>query len=404
MSVIDLDSAPQAAPQPPTTGKGRLAAVVLLCGLLFLGAAEAKVVPWALDVAQVGILEGSLIHVSGPDLLISGSGRVIAYDLASGRERWRTETGLVGGDLWHIGDLVIVLGADPRALDGGTYLPRTVGIDQATGAVRWRADGNVVLEGGLLLLYGDSAVSLLREDGSKVWTLDGRGITPAIGERATIVATLDKRTGELIERVLPSLAELRRAILPDAQGADGMWFYDGTLNIFHSERDVQRYDTATLTRLLGPPPEEFRVDCGRVWCMINENRLVDKATGAVVYQTKGWEYAVVNDAGVLGLGLLIGDGEPTLVREIFDPRSGTATNLKGWVALNLNPGAPVQAPGRAILLAYRGEKSSHLALFDDTGLHQLGPLPLRDIAYCALSGELLACRVGAELVRIWRLT
>jgi PQQ-like domain len=404
MAVIDLDLSPRASPQAPARGRRRVALVILLCGLLFLGAAEVKLKPWAIEVARIGIVPGSLIHVAGDDLLISGGGRVIAYDLVTGRERWRTETQLLGGDLWHLGGLVVVLGADPRALDSGRYLPRTIGIDQATGAVLWRVDGPVVLESGLLLLYGEAAISLLREDGTILWTLDGHGIRPVINDHGTIVATLDKQTGELIERVIPSLIELRRAILPDALGADGMWFYDGSLNIFHAEQALQRYDTATLARLPGPPPEEFRVDCGRVWCMINEHRLVDKATGAVVHQTKDWEYAIATDAGVLGLGLLIGDGEPTLVREIFDPRTGRVTNLQEWSALNLNAGAPVSAPGRAIVLARRGETASYVAVFDDNGLHVLGLIPSRDIAQCALSDQALACRIGADLVRIWRLT
>jgi hypothetical protein len=403
MAVIDLDLSPETAPDSPTKGKGRLAAVIVLCGLLFLGS-DARVRPWAQDLARIGIRPGSVIQVAGADLLVSGGSLVIAYDLATGHERWRTRTDLTGGDLWYSDGLLLASGADPRGLESGQFQPRTVAIDQASGTVLWRTDGNVIVEGGLLVLYAESSVSLLREDGTKVWTLDGHGIAPAIDNRATIVATLDKQTGELVERVLPSLIELRREVLPGAQGADGMWFYDGTLNVFHAQQDVHRYDAHTLMSLPADPPEAFRVDCGRVWCMINENRLVDKATGAVLYETHGWQYAISTDAGVLGLGILVGGGEPTLVRELFDTRSRTAIDMKGWVALNLNPGTPVTAPGRAILLAYRGEKASYLAVLDDAGLRQLGLLPWRDLAQCSLSGQMLACRVNADLVQIWRLT
>jgi hypothetical protein len=78
------------------------------------------------------------------------------------------------------------------------------------------------------------------------------------------------------------------------------------------------------------------------------------------------------------------------------------------MALNLNPGAPISAPGRAIVLADRGDKSTYVAIFDDTGLHRLGLLPVTNMAQCVLAdlagGRSLACRIGADLVRIWRLT
>jgi hypothetical protein len=410
MAVIDLDLRNDEEPSPPARGARLLAAVVVLCGLLILGAPERPPVPWAQEVARIAIRPGGVLNVAGDLLIISGAQELMAYDVASGRERWRTDTRISGGEVWAFQDLLLASGADPKGLDEGQFRPRSVAIERATGRVLWRVDGSITSLRGLLVLYGEAMIALLREDGTKIWTLDGGGITPAIDQKTNIVATLDKRTGELVERVMPSLIELRRAILPGALGADGMWFYDGTLNIFHADQDIFRYDAATLQALPQEPIDTFRVDCGRVWCMISEGELVDKATGAVVYETRNWEYALSNDAGVLGLGILIGDGEPTLVREIFDPRTGTATDLEGWVAVNLVSGAPVSATDPRVLLAYRGEKASYLDIFDDHGLRRLGVLPTRDLAQCALSGPdasqetMLACRVGAELVRLWRLT
>jgi hypothetical protein len=409
MAFIDLDLREEGESRPHAKGGSRAAAVIVLCGLLILGAPERRPAPWAQDVALIGIRPGSVLSVAGDALVISGNGNeVIAYDLATGHERWRTDTGLSGGDVWQFHDVLLASGADPAGLDAGEFRPRSLALDRATGRILWSVNGGIASEGGLLVLYDREGISLLRDDGTKVWTLEAHGIMPVIDPSAAIVATLDKQTGELVERAIPSLLEVRRAILPGAQGADGMWFYDGTLNVFHAEQDVLRYDSATLQPL---PPEQldsFRVDCGRVWCMISEGRLVDKATGAVVHEMHNWEYAITNDAGVLGLGILVGDGEPTLVREIFDPRTGKATDLRGWVALNLNPGSPVSATGHTILLAYRGANSSYLDVFDDHGRRRLGVLPTNNLSQCAL-GELpratmLACRVGAELVRLWRLT
>lgn len=404
MAVIELDLSADPEPGPPAWRASRVAAVILLCGLLFAGAPEVVPKPWAQEVAQIRVPPGSGLTVSGADVIISAAREVVAYALATGQERWRVNTGLSGGDVWPHNGLLIVTGPDPAGLEAREFRPRTIAIDQATGHILWRLNGGVYPQADLMVQYRETMISLLRDDGTTVWTVDGHGVNPVIDEQATIVATLDKATGELVERLLPNLIELRRAILPAAQGADGMWFYDGTLNIFRGETEPIRYDAATLTQLAPAPENDFRLDCGRLWCMLGAKRLVDKATGAIVHLTRDWEYAISNDAGVLGLAVLVGDGEPTPVLEIFDPRTAAVTDLTGWVALNLNPGAPIHSPGGTVLLALRAQNSSYLAVFDDRGLHHLGVLPTRDLSHCALTTSMIACRAGADLVRLWRLT
>lgn len=402
MAVIDLDLSP-ADDQPAPRRFGRLGAVVVLCGLLLLVGPDVRVKPWITGVAQIPIRTGAWLSVSGDTLLVSGATQIAAFELGTGHERWRTDTGVVGGELLHHNGLLIASGADPAALNAGRFRARSAVIDRDTGTVLWWADGAISLHNGMIVLYLDGTVSLLREDGAKVWTVDGHGIVPVLDDAAATIVTLDKSTGELVERVLPSLIERRRASVPGADGVDGMWLYDGTLSLFDREGDILRFDTSTLTLLPPETADRFRVDCGRVWCMISEHTLVDKKTGATVHETSNWEYALSTDAGVVGLGILVGDGEPTLVRELYDFRSGASTDMDGWVALNLPPGAPVRSPGRAILLSQPGVGTSYLSLFDDTGLHRLGRLPVPNLAQCTLTKQILACRVGADLVRIWRL-
>lgn len=127
------------------------------------------------------VVAGVVLSSEGPDL--------VARDLATGEERWRTQA--IGALTPYQAEVAadgvfVVSGDDRRAEDIHAATAVVAGVDAATGEVLWR-DGalraSMAPDGTTLLTTGEGHLRALEPDGSERWRLDGR-IEPRLGESA----------------------------------------------------------------------------------------------------------------------------------------------------------------------------------------------------------------------------
>jgi outer membrane protein assembly factor BamB len=146
MTLIDLGEAgaavePAAAPVNLPRLRRLALAVLTVAGLLALAAAAPPAPSRVRPLWATALRPSDTVAVSGRTVYVTGNNpAVTAYDLATGRVRWRTLTGAAYG-LQPAGEVLLV------AVDGSTSQPGqgTVALDAATGRKLWQADGDASL-------------------------------------------------------------------------------------------------------------------------------------------------------------------------------------------------------------------------------------------------------------------
>ncbi len=437
-AVIDLDRLvpDEPPPAPPSRTRRRgLAAALLAVVLLTLNAAAAPAAPPLVPVRTSSAVNAAAYRIFGDTLYVTESrpagNRVTAYPLPAGPPRWSTRIPLepANSQLGMIGDVVVVsmfVATGPG--------DRTVALDRATGAVRWRSPHSVValdeLRGRVLLAEypppgsqgggpGAEVTALRAADGTEVWRYHHDGtcesqVPPRVTrpERVLAVLCLD---GTLESVDLDSGRTKASIALSETVGIAGVGF-GATLaglddRILLSVPGPFRavltaYDPERLSvqwRLQLDPMRYSMIGCGPRICVFSSGTVqgVDPASGAVAWQKSP-----------IGGGTPYGDryvlvAPPRLGEEwLLDARTGdTLLTLDKWSAIP--SGEPmflrVDPAGHQTWAAGLSAGRPVGSVPAPVALRFLGPVPAADPDTCQATDRYLVCRTVKDTVQVWRL-
>ncbi|GIH11073.1 hypothetical protein Rhe02_91400 [Rhizocola hellebori] len=423
----DLDLLEEPPPRPSRFGKRWrpwAAAGAVLVLLSTLGSAGSRPVASIQLVAQFEVHDATRLEVIGDSLLVAEPDRLTSYVMGSGQRRWQVQTGLSDVFLARDDDMVILNGTLGPAKMNLPPPQASMAVDIATGEVRWRITGYIdVLEDALIAYQysGPSEVpDQLNESGITVYSRDGRRalwstpqsrVGPAVNVERSIVTTLDRETGELTDHKLHTGEVINRYTFPELIGANGFFYDRGRAVFFFDDGRQLSFDGITLH----PNPDSMHdlrqdpIDCGQVWCNYKADGpgyfMIDKASGKKVYEASDWDIIVRTEIGLLGIRYPQGDG-PMRALGMFEPRTGKELEVKGWSLLDLafNDPLPVISKGPIYLWSYQNTLD-YFGILKADGVRTLGVLAHTDeLRQCTVAAPNVACLVGSNLVRIWRLT
>ncbi len=356
---------------------------------------------------------GSRLLVHEPDLLRS-------IELSSGKVTWQTRTDIKEGYLGLRGDLLILTGHSGLITRDGPPPSASMAVEAATGVIRWQIPGNVEMHDDFMISYEaaelppqdiKTTITVYSTDAKPIWSIPpGQGISAPNIVRS-LMGTLDPATGELVERNLRTGEETNRYTFPELKGAEGLYYNDSVAFIFFNNGRTLSFDgisvTDPVTHDLGfGGPEPF--DCGQVWCRQKADGpgfyLTDKVSGRKVYEISDWEIIARVESGILGLRYPNMEG-PVPALTHFEPGSGKVTELRGWSMLSLRfleARTPV-VEGPAYMWSYKNELD-YFGILRQGAVSIIGVLPhTGELRFCQVDAPYLACMIGADLVRIWRL-
>jgi hypothetical protein len=130
-----------------------------------------------------------------------------------------------------------------------------------------------------------------------------------------------------------------------------------------------------------------------------------KESGEKIFEVTDWDLVLRTDVGLVGLGFAQNEG-PMRVQGVFDPRTGRQLEIKDWSVFDADFRDPRPAPikGPVYVWSYQN-LLDYFGILKSDGVRTLGVLPhLGELRQCAVTASHVACLVGANLVRIWRLT
>ena len=205
-------------------------------------------------------VEGQLATTAAGETLFvptaDRDGTVVAFDVQSGRRRWRWLGGAVQGGVTYVG------GADGGMVGVATLDGRVVGLDPATGAERWTrpstAPGQIhaapVPVGGDVVVADDrgAVVRLSSATGAETWRADVGGpvyAAPAVDGGAVYVSTtrgglarLDAATGETVWAVQDD-SPLRVSTAAASAAGLAVGLSDGTVRGLDPATGAERWRT-----------------------------------------------------------------------------------------------------------------------------------------------------------------
>ena len=417
----DYDMLEEPPPRPPRLGVRRrawIAAGLAVAILSILGNAEFRPDPGMKLVAEIPTDNTARLMAIEGQLIVIGAGSLISYEPSTGQQRWSVQTGLFEAYAIPKDGLLFVSGSMSRSRMDFEVDQASMAIELSTGEVRWRVPGFVEVVDDLLVAYssplysemGERTVSIYTREAKLIWTTPAGPVVPALNVERSIMGTVNRDTGELIEYELATGTVTRKYTFPELAGANGLYYDNGRALFYFADGRQLRFDGITVTAMPDEPmfgyPEPM--DCGVVWCRHNADspgyHLVDKNSGKKIFDTDDWEVIVRTPTGLLGARYPQSDG-PMPALSVFNPSTGAKLELTGWSALDIvfgGPQLPITDP--VYLWSYKNELD-YFAVLRGDGPYTVGVLPhtaeLRD---CAVVAPQLACIIGADLVRIWRLT
>jgi outer membrane protein assembly factor BamB len=413
-TLIDLDTAPAAAPRPGHSGfRGRTALAVLSLILIALLGPAARAVP--------DHLKATLIPARNEDNLFAHGDRLYVVDAAptGGARRMRTYR-LPDGKLLARTDLQI-----PEAVTGvlpvgdTTLIQTTVGqrpavmaLDNATGLSRWWQFGTVrgaSLAAGLVLTSDDSAAqdctAIDLRTGTYRWQVlapDGGQLTMT-GERdglpRWLVALgphgrLDSYDGSTGRHMAGTQATTSG---PLSGAADNLFVLGG------SRDGVTAYSLPGLTTRWQIWPDGLSrawlgPDCGALLCVFGPGLMaLDPATGRTRWTSDRWSYAQLAGDFLIASDT---DGPPDVVPlSVLDPATGQLrADLGGWRRI----------PGSDDTMTYLvnpGVTTSFFGRLDParTTVRIIGTTD-RVLGQCDEGAGAVACHLTDGPVAIWRLS
>jgi outer membrane protein assembly factor BamB len=444
IAVIDLGEIPtgQDIDEPPANPwphrRRALFALAMVLALVTVGGGSAPP-PRPLAMAVLAARTGSTVSVAGDRLFVAEQNRfgihrhVAAYRLTDLEQLWRVELPTEGQALWLLavdGTLAVTLG---RPDDGGRGAT-TVGLDIATGAVRWRHEAG--LDGqtpsGRLLLWSERANSAgaaagaepgaagqtLRavhaDAGDVVWSFD----LPADATRSyqfdgvnvTLLAAM-LPSGRVELRDLDSGKVLRSQQIgrPSAvPGAGQFAAIVGNLFLVWEASAMVAYGLDRLDLRWRFPFEvggpAWPIPCGTAVCFITEGgtteggqlTAVDPSTGRRKWSDLRWSTVLAEADGYL---ITSNGGRDDQIVAAVDPDTGQVRReLGSWQELHLDP-----VDGSMIGIRY-GLSRTFVARIDPSrGTRILGVLHNIINRSCWTASPRLLCWRSDNTLGIWQL-
>jgi hypothetical protein len=402
-----------------------VAAGVAVASMLMLGNAEFRPDSGVDLVAQFEVHSLAQLEVVGDALLVAEPELLSSYEPSSGERRWQVRTGLFDPYLIADGDLVRLSGSLNR--NNGVPQPAQVSmaIEVASGEVRWQIPGYVEALDEVLIAYvysgdntvidqqSDLVVEIYSRDGRrKLWSTPPSGTGPAVNPERSLLTTLDNTSGELTEHNLLTGAVVNRYTFPELVGANGFFYNRNRAMFFFEDGRQVQFDGINLTTDFddrGPFMQPEPMDCGSVICQYRMDGsgffLTDKETGRKILEVTDWDVIMRTEVGLLGLRFPQNEGPLRLVG-MFDPRTGKKQEIKDWSVFDadVNGPQPASAKGPVYVMSYQNTLD-YFGILKGDGVRTLGVMKHDgELRQCAVSAPHVACVVGANLVRLWRLT
>jgi hypothetical protein len=133
--------------------------------------------------------------------------------------------------------------------------------------------------------------------------------------------------------------------------------------------------------------------------------LTHKETGEKIFEATDWDMVLRTEVGLVGLRFAQNEG-PMRVQGLFDPRAARVVEIENWSIFDANfrDPRPAAIKGPVYVWSYQNVLD-YFGILKSDGVHTLGVLPhVGELRQCAAAAPHVACMVGANLVRIWRLT
>jgi hypothetical protein len=418
--LIDLDS----APPPATTGRRpRLPRfqprLLLVCAVLLALVVPAAAAPTAAPLTRLSRLHlpGASAYLLRGGMLYAGDDiSLAAYQLPSGRPRWRSDTGGSIQSLTAVpaaGALVALVYHDKH----GTR-SELAGFDTATGAPLWRRSdlaGQPVPGTGKLLAVrygrdqagsGQQMLLLDARTGAVGWQRSapaGGALIPAVrgpdGNGPVLAVARDAGLRVEVFDVV-SGATVAAGALADRVSELGRPLRDYTVNLVGrvlvvvavddvGASTAYGFDAATLAPRWRTPlagPALYVTDCAPVICLYGLGGTVtlDPAGGAPI-GSADWR-----DVTPLTPEWLLAQRD---TEEVVGPDLVSALDLRGWRAVGGGARTVLSRPAA-------GATGTWVALLDTAApaVRPLGLLPVTAVESATTDGRYLACRVaGADL-------
>jgi outer membrane protein assembly factor BamB len=445
VAVIDLgtdryDPPVEPGPARPHTARRiRMTALALAAALaLSTGGAAPSAPPRLAEIYQTRLGAGQYFQLTEDRLFVAGSTpdytglRVVAYDLARGRQLWTTDypTGARLAAVTLAGGLLLVVDGDWR-----TGPARTTALDARTGRSRWSMPKLVdVLPGERTALItermfppgsrlepfdlgSDAEVVYFSADGRhnappigvtgrtidldtgrELWSLPlraGAMQVPAAGARPAVVLAAE-RGGGIEVRDLRTGAVRQRldwtAAVPQRAEVVG-----GFLVLRHGS-EVTGYSADLLGRRWTRPVPVADLGvhaCGPMLCMQDSTavEVVDPATGVTAWRRNERVWLQPHGSYLI-------ESDDTRVRRVVDPGTGrTVVDLAGWTEQQKS------GDDSPLLLLRSTDNTVRTWLGvidpDGTAVRQLDPVPYV-LPSCQVAPGVIACQTQLGKVRVWR--
>jgi hypothetical protein len=426
----DLDFVDEEPPPRPSRLGNRwrpwAAAGIAVAILSTLGNAEFRPDSGVELIAEFEVHNSAQLEAVGDALLVAEPELLSSYEPTSGERRWQVRTGLFDPYVTVDGEVAMLSGSPDRRNGPQRPTQASVAVEIATGEVRWRIPGYVEALDEVLIAYiysdgealleeqqFDLIVEIYSRDGQrKLWSTPPSSTGPAVNPERLILSTLDKATGELVERSLLTGAVVNRYTFPELVGADG-FFYNRSRAMFffedgrHVEFDGINLRTEFDDRRPFTQPESL--DCGEVMCQYRMDDsgffLTDKRSGRKLLEVADWDVIMRTEVGLVGLRFPQNEG-PLHVQGMFDPRTGKELEIEGWSVFDADVRGPQpgSVKGPVYVTSYQNTLD-YFGILKRDGVRTLGVMKHDgELRQCAVAAPHVACVVGANLVRLWRLT
>ncbi len=415
---IDLDDRgdwrDEAKPVAPQRNRSYRAVALGAVTVLLLGLPTMSMRPKP-PIVQVGIFpRPSEDSVLIGDATVSTHGGTITVSNMDGTVRWtyRVEGtfDFVSVDADTVSGVFLARAMRQQETGGdGQYRLATseaIGLDTATGQVRWRVDGGLVRRGDRLVGTEDHWIRVYHGDPPAIrWEASGFVRTALerseVGKRAWglkadgTLSEMDLETGAVRDR-----AKLPPSMVSKATAKGGYLFVLGGLLVIQADT-VEVYDLITQQPVSWESPWLPDYECGTLVCgryatgPNGRAGAADPRTGRVVWTLSTGQWFWPTSVGIVLVSSSSGTGLATVLG-LIDPQTGAIrVPVDNWHILTFQ--------GDQIIVARPQEGRTHLGVMTPTGVRALGSVGSLLVA-CQNSRNLMMCVLPDGRAGLWELS